>query len=39
MVLVSILDESERAAEETQCNLEKIVIMYTSAIKFVTSLK
>ena len=38
MVLVSILDESEPAAEETQCNLEKIVIMYC-AIKFVTSLK
>lgn len=29
MVLVSILDESERAAEEMQCNLEKIVIRYT----------
>lgn len=41
MVLVSILDESEREAEEMQCNLEKIVIMYTRhfAIKFVTSLK
>lgn len=41
MVLVSILDESECAAEEMQCNLEKIVIMYTRhcAIKFVTSLK